>query len=430
MTLRSEPGPPLSGRTRVTPDKSMTHRAVLLGAIAKGVSRIARPNSGGDCRATAEAARALGAKTRLTDEEWVIEGCEGIFQEPDHVLDMGNSGTGIRLLAGLLSTQPFLAILTGDLSLRSRPMSRVADPLRAMGATILSRKGGRAPLAILGGRCHPISYEMPVASAQVKSALLLAGLGAAPGELVVTEPGPARDHTERLLKYLGVPIFVEGSRIKLKTPAAIPSFEWTIPGDPSAAAFYIVAALIAPGSELVLEDVALNPRRIGFLNVLRQMGAAIEISPRGEQEPEPRGDITVKHCGLKGITVPGEAAVTFIDEVPVLSVAAAFAEGETVFQGLDELRHKESDRLATTAKMIRDLGGAVEETADGLTLHGGAGGLRGGVVESFNDHRIAMSGLVAGCAARESVTVHGGESISTSDPAFIETLAGLRSIPQ
>jgi 3-phosphoshikimate 1-carboxyvinyltransferase len=371
---------------------------------------------------------ALGAHWRVEGSSWIFEGTSGHLHEPEVILDLGNSGTAMRLLTGALACQPFLTVLTGDESLRGRPMERVADPLRKMGATILTRLGGRAPLAVYGKRLSPITYHLPMASAQVKSALLLAGLGAGPGTLRLQEPGPARDHTERFFQYLGVPLEVAGPRISLKTPARLESFDITVPGDPSAAAFFVAAATLTPGSELTLTDVNLNPRRLGFMRVLKMMGASVVVEPEGPQDPEPRGRIMVRHSPLGGVKVPAEDVATLIDEVPVLAVAAAFAFGDTIFEGLGELKHKESDRLASTADLINSLGGSARVDGDTLHVVGGEGPgcLRGGRVGSRGDHRIAMAALVAGCAAAGPVEVHGAQWIATSDPTFLSTLQKLR----
>ena len=425
--LRVDPGGSLRGHVRVVSDKSITHRGIILGWLASGESRIASPNTGGDCRALLDAVVSLGAVVVEEEGAWRIRGTAGVTSEPETVLDLGNSGTALRLLAGAVAPSPHVTILTGDASLRSRPMERVAAPLRAMGAVVITRSGGRAPLVIRGGPLRPLRHDLPVASAQVKSALLFAGLRSRPGRMVLHEPGPARDHTERFLRHLGVALETDGGRIAMTCPAQVPAFEVAVPADPSAAAFFAVAAAVTLGSDVVLEDVGLNPRRMGFLRILKEMDACIDVVPEGDQEPEPRGRIRIRHGALRGVDVPADDVATFLDEIPILAVAAAFAQGTTSFQGLEELRHKETDRLETTASMIRALGGRVEGTAGGLRIQGAGGeGLAGGSVESRGDHRIAMSAAVAGCAAGRGVEVRGARWIGTSDPEFLGHLLSLR----
>jgi 3-phosphoshikimate 1-carboxyvinyltransferase len=408
------------------PDKSLTHRAVLLGALASGRTRILRPNTGQDCRLTLEAVARLGAVVTAEEGAWIVEGTGGRLREPEDVLDLGNSGTGMRLLMGTVAPQPILCVLTGDASLRRRPMERVAHPLRLMGAQVWTREGGRAPVVLRGGPLRPLTYRLPVASAQVKSALLLAGLGAEAGELRLEEPGPSRDHTERLLHHLGVALQTDGLRLRMRTPARLRGFTMEIPGDPSAAAFFVVAALVTPGSHVVVEDVGLNPRRTGFLRVLQRMGADLTVEPAEAEGPEPRGTLEARSGVLQATEVTAEEVPTLLDEIPVLAVAAAFAAGETRFRGLGELRHKETDRLATTVALLRALGGEAEVAGDELIVRG-TGGLAGGRIDPQGDHRIAMSALVAGCATQGEVVVTDRACIETSDPTFVATLERLRS---
>ncbi len=415
---------PLIGRIRVVPDKSLTHRGVLLGALAKGETFLRDPNPGADCRATLSAVESLGAPVQIEPDGWRIRG-SGSLREPEEVLDLGNSGTGLRLLAGLLAPRPFLSILTGDRSLRSRPMGRVIEPLRSMGARIDARQGARAPLAIRGGPLAGIDYLLPVASAQVKSALLLAGLALESGEVRVREPGPSRDHTERLLAWLGAPLRREPGAVTLSAGADLEARSWSVPGDVSAAAFYLVAAAITPGSRISIEGVGLNPTRTGGLDALRRMGARLTITPDPETGPEPTGTLRMESSELRPVHVVGSEAPRLIDEVPVLAVAAAFARGESHFEGMGELRVKESDRIASTCALLRAVGVEVEEQAEGFRVHG-TGGAAGGLVETHDDHRIAMAALVAGCAASGEVRVDSSRMVGTSDPGFAERLEILR----
>ncbi len=428
---------PLRGAVRVVPDKSITHRSVLLAALARGRSVVWDPNPGADCAAMLRAIEALGVLVRRQPDSWVIES-EGL-REPEEVLDLGNSGTALRLLTGALSAHPFFAVLTGDRSLRSRPMDRAIRPLEAMGARIEARAGGRAPLAIRGPVARGVDFENVSASAQVKSALLLAGLGLREGAVRVREPRPSRDHTERMLAYLGAPIQVTpaGSggadpgkgpgpyTVRLEAGARLAPCEWRVPGDISAALFPLVAAAITPGSGITVEGVGLNPTRIGALSVLQRMGARLGIRPDPETGPEPTGSVTMEYGPLRAVDVGGEEAPRLIDEVPVLAVAAACAPGVSRFLDLAELRVKESDRVSSTCALLRALGVEVGEEANGFWIRGGRG-LRGGQVETFADHRIAMAALTAGCAAQGEVSVDSLSMVATSDPGFVARLARLR----
>jgi 3-phosphoshikimate 1-carboxyvinyltransferase len=367
----------------------------------------------------------LGASARRTGAGWEITGAGGRLKAPDDLVDLGNAGTGIRLLAGLVAGQPVYAVLTGDASLRRRPMRRIAEPLRAMGATVLLRDSEYPPIAIQGGNLRATSYRLPIASAQVKSCLLLAGLGVAEGELVLEEPGPSRDHTERLLAWLGIPITRDGLTVRLRAPVPLHGgFRFTVPSDPSAAAFYLVAASITPGSDLLLKDVSLNPTRTGILDVLKAMGADLTITEEKTDQPEPIGSIRVRACSLRGTTIERALLLRAMDEVPVLGVAATAADGETLIRDAGELRVKESDRLESTASLIRCLGGEVEVGADWMRVSG-RGFLGGGRIEARGDHRIAMSAIVAGCAAQGAVHVDDVSSIATSDPTFLESMRRL-----
>jgi 3-phosphoshikimate 1-carboxyvinyltransferase len=429
---------PLRGTVRVVADKSITHRGVLLAALARGRSVVHDPNPGADCAATLRAVEALGAAVRREPGCWIIE-ADGL-REPGDVLDLGNSGTGLRLLAGVLSAHPFLAILTGDRSLRSRPMERIIRPLEAMGARIDAREGMRAPLAVRGAVPRGLEFENSTGSAQVKSAVLLAGLGLREGSVRVTEARPSRDHTERMLAWMGAPLRVlpsgssdpggpagpgQGWTICLDAGAALVGREWRVPGDVSAALFPLVAAAITPGSRVTVEGVGLNPTRIGALEVLQRMGARLEVRRDPDAGPEPTGSVTIEYGPLQAVEVGGPEVPRLIDEVPVLAVAAACAKGESRFRDVGELRVKESDRVRSTCGLLRALGVEVEEEPDGFRVRGGRG-LRGGHVESHDDHRIAMSALVAGCAAVGEVTVDSLAMVDTSDPGFFARLAVLR----
>jgi 3-phosphoshikimate 1-carboxyvinyltransferase len=421
---------PLRGTVRVPGDKSISHRALILGALTVGETAIAGLLEGEDVINTGRAMRALGASVARTGPgAWRVNGV-GVagFAEPAAALDFGNSGTGCRLVIGAVAGCPITATFDGDASLRTRPQRRVLDPLERMGARALSvAEGGRLPLTLQGARDPiPIVYEPPAASAQLKSAVLLAGL-AAPGETVVIEAEATRDHTERMLRHFGAEIAVEpsgahGRRITLKgQPELVPS-PVTVPADPSSAAFPLVAALIVPGSEVVLEGVMTNVTRTGLFKTLREMGARIE-----EQNPRVEGgedvaDLLVRASALRGVEVPPERAPFMIDEYLVLGVAAACAEGTTRMRGLKELRVKESDRLAATAAMLRINGVDVEIEGDDLIVHGKGRVAGGGLVATHMDHRIAMSALVMGLASDKPVQVDDTAFIATSFPGFVEMM--------
>ncbi len=419
-------------------DKSISHRAIMLCALAVGESRISGLLEGEDVLATAAAMRAMGATVeRLGDGEWRVCGVGvGSLLQPQAPLDMGNSGTSTRLLMGLVASHPIEATFTGDASLSKRPMGRVVEPLSKMSAAIESSDGGRLPLTVRGASpAVPITYRLPVASAQVKSAVLLAGLNT-PGITTVIEPVPTRDHSERMLAGFGAELSVEvgtdGTRtIRLVGETGLKPQEIDVPGDPSSAAFFIVAALIVPGSELVIENVGLNPTRAGLITVLRAMGGSIEeLNPR-QVGGEPVADLVVRHSALKGVEVDPALAPSMIDEFPALFVAAALAQGRTVTSGLDELRVKESDRLSVMAAALTLAGARVEEREDGLVIEGTGGepleGTRssGRPVATHLDHRIAMSMAVAGLASRQGVEVDDTRPIATSFPAFEAMLDGL-----
>jgi len=430
--LSARRGGPLSGRARVPGDKSISHRALILSAMTVGESTVAGLLEGEDVLNTAQAMRDLGARlTRGEDGVWRIHGVGvGGFAPPEKPLDFGNSGTGCRLVLGAVAGCPVKATFDGDASLRKRPMRRVLDPIVRMGARVISEaEGGRLPLTIEGARdAIPIEYESPVPSAQLKSAVLLAGL-AAPGETIVIEAEASRDHTERMLKHFGAKIVSKphgehGRRIVLQGQPELEPANVVVPADPSSAAFPMVAALIVPGSELVLENVMMNPLRTGLFTTLREMGAKIEtIATRDDGEEV--ADLRVVASKLKGVEVPPERAPAMIDEYPILAVAASFAEGTTRMRGLKELRVKESDRLEATAAMLRNNGVSVEIEGDDLIVHGKGMAQGGGEVATHMDHRIAMSALVMGLASNEPVRIDDGAFIATSFPGFVELMRSL-----
>lgn len=424
--------PPLTGTVTVPGDKSISHRALIFGGLATGTTHISGLLEGEDVLRTAAALRQLGAEVmKDTDGSWQVTGNGvGALAEPDDVLDMGNSGTAARLLMGLVSNSAFTTFFMGDASLHKRPMSRVSIPLEKMGALIISRSGGRFPLAVTGRTLMPIEYELPVASAQVKSAILLAALDT-PGLTRVTEPKPTRDHTENMLRHFGADVSVTdletGSRlIEYQGQQELTAADIVVPGDPSSAAFIAVAAAVLPDSDVTITNVGLNPLRDGIFITLEEMGANIEIMNPREQGGEKVGDIRIKGGELQGIEVPPERAPTMIDEFPVLFVAASFAKGTTVMRGLHELRVKESDRIAAMAAGLKTCGVNFEELDDGLIIKGdGSAPKGGGHIETHLDHRIAMSFLIMGLATQEPVTVDDGRVMETSFPGFIDLMGTL-----
>lgn len=419
MDLTVTPASRLTGRVRVSGDKSISHRAALVGALARGDTVIHNFLRADDCLHTLSCLSALGVSIEEKGDGVLVRGAGTQWQEPSAALDAGNSGTTMRMLTGILAGQRFSAEITGDASLRQRPMDRVIEPLAQMGAQIVALGGGRfPPLRITGGPLRGITYTPPVASAQVKSAVLLAGL-LAQGQTTVVEPTPTRDHTERMLAAFGAPVRRDGNRVSL-TAAALRGREVRVPGDVSSAAFLLAAAAARPGSELTVEDVGVNPTRTGVLDVLRALGAQVEIHQTGEDNGEPVGSVTVRGQRLRGVRIGGSLIPRVIDELPVLCVVAAAAEGETVISDAAELRVKESDRIAVIARGLRALGGEVEERQDGLTVYGSP--LHGGRVQSAGDHRIAMAFAVAGLLADGPVTVEGAESIAVSFPEFTRVL--------
>ena len=434
---RFAPSAPLRGTIAVPGDKSISHRSLLLGACAVGETHITGLLEGEDVLATAAAMRAMGADVeRLGDGEWRINGVGiGGLLQPESAIDCGNSGTSARLLMGLVASHGITTSLVGDASLSKRPMGRVIDPLSEMGAKFTASPGGRFPLMLEGAHpAVPITYRLPVASAQVKSAVLLAGLNT-PGITTVIEPVPTRDHSERMLRGFGAKLDVgeeEGERIiRLTGQTDLQPRDLVVPGDPSSAAFFMVAATLVEGSDLTIRNVGMNPTRAGLVGVLRQMGANIEEVDAREVGGEPVADLRVRHAPLTGIEVDPSVAPSMIDEFPVLFVAAALAQGTTVTRGLEELRVKESDRLATMAAALETIGARVEENADGLTIHGTGGEpLRGSAdarVKTHLDHRIAMSMAVAGLASRDGVEVDDVSPIATSFPRFESLLSTVTS---
>ncbi len=410
---------PFQGEIAPPGDKSISHRAAILGALASGETRVTNFLPSDDCQRTVQALKLLGRPVeRISETELVIHG--GELAEPQMSLDLGNSGTGMRLMAGILAGQPFLSILTGDASVRRRPMKRICDPLRKMGATILARTGDLAPLAIRGCGLQGIDHESPVASAQVKSCLLLAGLFAE-GETAVTEPLLSRDHTERMLKSFGAQLTRDGLTVRLRPGSQLSGREVHVPGDISSAAFFVVGAIINPGSHLRLTNVGLNPTRTGILDALRQMGADMSIEDQHEVSGEPVGTLVVKACTLHGAEFGGEMIPRMVDEVPVLALAAAFAEGETVIRNAEELAVKESDRLSTVSDTLRAMGARVERTSDGLIIRGGAE-LHAASVQSFGDHRIAMMAAIAAKSVAGETQIEGTGCVATSFPDFRDLL--------
>jgi 3-phosphoshikimate 1-carboxyvinyltransferase len=425
---------PLRGSITVPGDKSISHRALMFSALAVGESIIEGLLEGEDVLATAAAMRAMGVTIEKRGDKWHVHGVGvGGLLQPQHALDMGNSGTSTRLLMGLVASHPITCTFTGDASLSGRPMGRVIDPLSTMGADITASPGGRLPLMVRG-LCPaiPIEYRLPVASAQVKSAILLAGLNT-PGITRVIEPVPTRDHSERMLKGFGADLSVQiddaGVRtISIRGEAELMPQHITVPGDPSSAAFATVAALIVPGSQITIGNVGLNDTRAGLYTVLKMMGADIEFGQQRTVGGEPVADLIVSNSALTGIEVPPELAPTMIDEFPVLFVAAALAQGRTVMRGIEEMRVKESDRIAVMAKALTAIGAGVEELPDGLIVEGTGGEpLAGGAtIATHLDHRIAMSMAVVGLASRAPVTLDDASPVATSYPAFFDQIASLQ----
>jgi 3-phosphoshikimate 1-carboxyvinyltransferase len=423
-----QPGGHLRGAFRVPGDKSISHRSIMLGSLAEGVTEVEGFLEGEDALATLQAFRDMGVKIDGPAEGRVTIHGVGLhgLQQPRKALDLGNSGTSIRLMSGLMAGQHFDVEMIGDESLSKRPMERVAKPLRSMGAVIESTgEKGTPPLTVRGGKTlHGIHYDMPMASAQVKSSILLAGLYAE-GETSVTEPAPTRDHTERMLNGFGCQVSVNGATATVRGGQALKATQIDIPADISSAAFFMVGASIAPNSDITLQHVGINPTRTGVIDILQLMGANIELLNQREVGGEPVADIRVRSAQLRGIEIPEALVPLAIDEFPVLFVAASCAEGKTVLRGAEELRVKESDRIQVMADGLHTLGVDAQPTPDGMVIHGGKMG--GGTVWSHHDHRIAMSFAIASLRASETITIEGCDTVATSFPGFVELskMAGL-----
>ena len=427
-SLTARPGAALTGPVPAPGDKSVSHRALILGGMATGVTEIDGLLEGEDILATARAVAAFGAEVeRLGPGRWRVTG-HGGFKQPSGVIDCGNAGTGVRLLMGAAAGYPITVTFDGDASLRKRPMKRVTGPLTDMGARFeWMGDEDRLPLRLTGGALKGLTFTQAVASAQVKSALLLAGLNAS-GDTEITEPERSRDHTERMLRAFGAEVEVteqgEGWRIRLAGGQPLTGTAVSVPGDPSSAAFPLAAGLVVPGSAVTVENVMLNPLRTGLFDTWRDMGADLQITNQRESGGETVGDITARHSALTGVVVPETRAASMIDEYPILAATAAFASGQTIMRGIGEMRVKESDRIALMARGLAACGVAVEEEPEGLIVTGGpvAGGA---TVETAHDHRIAMSHLVLGLAAARPVTVRDPEMIATSFPGFVALMQGL-----
>ena len=433
MRLKASAASALKGEVRVPGDKSLSHRSLMLAAMTVGETRITGLLEGEDVLATASALRGLGVEIeREEDGSWHVQGVGvGGLAEPDHVLDLGNAGTGARLLTGLLAGHPFTTFLTGDASLRKRPMARVIRPLSEMGASFKARRGDRLPLAVTGTTSLiPITYEQPVASAQVKSAVLLAGLHA-PGKTTVIEPAPSRDHTERMLRHIGAEVTTEAledgrSAITVTGQPELAAIDLPVAGDPSSAAFLMVAAALSEGSAIRIDNVGVNPLRTGLFSCLDEMGASIRTGNGALAAGEPVSWIEIEHGPLEAIDVPPDRAPSMIDEFPILAVAAAFGRGTTRMTGLAELRVKESDRLLLIAEGLKAAGVNVEMGEDSLNVEGCDGPPQGGcAIDAAHDHRIAMSFLILGSLSKQPIEVTGAETIDTSFPGFADLMNSL-----
>lgn len=425
MKFTVMPGSSITGEARVPGDKSISHRAIMLGALAIGTTRISGFLEGEDALATVAAFRAMGVKVEGPSHGEVTVHGVGLngLSAPADALDLGNAGTSIRLLAGLMAGQPFDCVLTGDESLRGRPMGRVMDPLATMGAVLTSADGGRPPLSVSGGKAlNSIHYDLPMASAQVKSCVLLAGLYA-PGKTSVTEPAPTRDHTERMLRGFGYEVNSDAGVISLHGGGELEAMDIDVPSDISSAAFFLVAASIAPGSDLLLTHVGINPTRTGVLKILALMGANIELKNEREVGGEPVADIRVRYAPLTGIEIPADQVPLAIDEFPALFIAAACARGRTVLRGAKELRVKESDRIAAMAEGLTTLGIVNEVLEDGIVIEGGVMG--GGDIRTFHDHRIAMAFAIAALRSEREIQVLDCDHVATSFPGFDALARGL-----
>ncbi len=424
-SLTITPKGPLRGTVHVPGDKSITHRALILSALAEGDSTIRGYCRGEDCLHTLSALQKLGIPIEIEPDQVHVSG-KGLWglTEPAEPLDCGNSGTGLRLLTGLLAGQQFFTVLTGDASLRSRPMGRIVKPLQLMGAHIQGRKGGNlAPLAVTGSRLKGSDYVSPVSSAQIKSAVLLAGLFAE-GETRFSEPLQSRDHTERMFRFFGIPFDVEGNSIRVTGGQSFQAKDLFVPGDLSAAAFFIVGASIVPDSEVRIPNIGLNPARTGILDILTEMGANIQIDNQRDESGEPVGDLVIRTAPLHGIAIGASQVPTTIDEFPIFCVAAALAQGKTTVTGAEELRVKETDRIQAMATELKKLNVAIEETPDGFVVQGGSS-LQGGHCQSYGDHRVAMAIAIAGLTAESPTVIDDTDCIETSFPGFHDKLLEL-----
>ena len=424
-SLTITPKGPLRGTVHVPGDKSITHRALILSALAEGDSTIRGYCRGEDCLHTLSALQKLGIPIEIEPDQVHVSG-KGLWglTEPAEPLDCGNSGTGLRLLTGLLAGQQFFTVLTGDASLRSRPMGRIVKPLQLMGAHIQGRKGGSlAPLAVTGSRLKGSDYVSPVSSAQIKSAVLLAGLFAE-GETRFSEPLQSRDHTERMFRFFGIPFDVEGNSIRVTGGQSFQAKDLFVPGDLSAAAFFIVGASIVPDSEVRIPNIGLNPARTGILDILTEMGANIQIDNQRDESGEPVGDLVIRTAPLHGIAIGASQVPTTIDEFPIFCVAAALAQGKTTVTGAEELRVKETDRIQAMATELKKLNVAIEETPDGFVVQGGSS-LQGGHCQSYGDHRVAMAIAIAGLTAESPTVIDDTDCIETSFPGFHDKLLEL-----
>ncbi|MFQ6041013.1 MAG: 3-phosphoshikimate 1-carboxyvinyltransferase [Candidatus Poribacteria bacterium] len=422
------PAESIKGQISVPGDKSISHRAVMIGSLSEGVTRIGNFLMGEDCLNTLKAFRAMGIQAEISCDGAVMIYGNGLggLREPEDVIDIGNSGTSIRIMSGVLAGQPFYSVITGDSSIRRRPMGRITEPLKRMGAQIFGRgSGDLAPLTIIGGDLKPIYYKTPVASAQVKSSILMAGLFA-DGYTRIAEPAQSRDHTERMLSFFGAEVQSYGLIHQLKGLPRLKGREITVPGDISSAAYLLVAAAITPGSEILVKDVGINPTRAGILEALKQMGAKIQIENRQEVSGEPIADIRIRHSKLYGTTFKGDIIVRMIDEIPLVAVAATQAEGETVIRDAKELRVKETDRIAAMTQELRRMGCEVQPLEDGMVIAGNQT-LRGAECESHGDHRIAMSVAVAALIADGETMISDIDCVETSFPGFWELLDSARS---
>ncbi|MCX8001246.1 MAG: 3-phosphoshikimate 1-carboxyvinyltransferase [Anoxybacillus mongoliensis] len=419
----------LRGEIAIPGDKSISHRAVMFGALAKGTTRVTNFLTGEDCLSTIDCFRKMGVAITQQGNEVIVEG-KGIdgLKEPTHILNVGNSGTTTRLLLGILAACPFHACLIGDDSIAKRPMDRVTKPLKQMGAHIDGREQGRyTPLAIRGGQLQPITYYSPVASAQVKSAILLAGLHAE-GTTTVIEPHRSRDHTERMLRAFGAEVHVDGLSVSVTGRQTLQAIDIEVPGDISSAAFFLVAGAIVPNSEITLKHVGMNPTRTGIIDVLKDMGANISIENVRNEESEPVADITVRTSTLKATRIGGDIIPRLIDEIPIIALLATQAEGTTVITDASELKVKETDRIATVVSELRKLGAHIEATEDGMIIHGKTPlYVENTVVDSYGDHRIGMMLAIAACITKGDVTLQHPEAIAVSYPTFFDHLRMLQS---